>query len=740
MELIFVLMAIAVVLAPPVLSIMALIRANRAEREVESLRRQLARLQAAPHQPSPPSPQMEVSTAAPAAVHAPTPALPVPPPATPVPAMAPPPVQKPPPLPPVRPEAKPILTEVAFGGRIASFAGVGLLLIGLALLVGYAIRNAWMGPAVRVLMGLLSGAALVVIGHVAEVRGKGRYAVLARSLTGGGTALFYFTVFSAYAFYGLIGQVAAMAGLVVSAAAALGLAVVYRSQVVGLIGVIGACVMPLLLAGRSPNPVFALTYLALINVPVLVLGLKRNWQALYNTAFGFTGFYLAGFVVGYGEERGGMALLFGSVFFLQFATLGLVKLRAERPDAVRTTDIVRLVLNSLGWLGVLMTVLPMMDRASWRGAALLGGAVVHLALARVGWQWFPRFSHDLLALLFGALTMASLALPAQLDGAWVSVGWSIEGVLLCWLALRARVGLLQVAAVLLGLIGLGKAMGFDVQFYTTTPDAFLNARFISGLLAALLLGAQGVLHRRHAQVGVGHDELDGWRFLAPLAALAVVSVVGADLFWTLGDDHFWSWLGTGSVLVAVALLHAAVFREALLVRGLLVLALAGVLVLAGVWWELADGLHRIGINLPFLVMIGLAVALFVLSPRCLGEQGGPEEFSSKLQLGSVFAVVWLVTVELYRLPGHWDQVLVTIWWAVSAITLVLYGLMRQRKKSRYGGLLLFGAMTVKVLLVDLSALSGLERIIAFIGAGVLLLVLSFVYQRAAERLSAEEAA
>jgi uncharacterized membrane protein len=322
----------------------------------------------------------------------------------------------------------------------------------------------------------------------------------------------------------------------------------------------------------------------------------------------------------------------------------------------------------------------------------------------------------------------------------VSVGWSIEGVLLCWLALRARVGLLQVAAVALGLIGLSKAMGFDVQFYTTTPDAFLNARFISGLLSALLLGAQGVLHRRFALRGEGADDLDAWRFLAPLAAMAVVGVVGADLFWTLGDDTIWSWLGTGMTLVVVALLHAAVFREALLVRGLLLLALAGLLVLAGVWWEVAGGMYRIGSNLPFLVMIGLAVALFVLSPRCLGERGGPEEFSSKLQLGSVFAVVWLVTVELYRLPGHWDQVLVTIWWAVSAITLVLYGLMRRRKKSRYGGLVLFGAMTVKVLLVDLSALSGLERIIAFIGAGVLLLLLSFVYQRAAERLSAEEAA
>jgi uncharacterized membrane protein len=46
--------------------------------------------------------------------------------------------------------------------------------------------------------------------------------------------------------------------------------------------------------------------------------------------------------------------------------------------------------------------------------------------------------------------------------------------------------------------------------------------------------------------------------------------------------------------------------------------------------------------------------------------------------------------------------------------------------------------TIKVMLNDMAALDGLERISAFIGAGALLLFLSFIYQRAAARLNEAE--
>ena len=52
---------------------------------------------------------------------------------------------------------------------------------------------------------------------------------------------------------------------------------------------------------------------------------------------------------------------------------------------------------------------------------------------------------------------------------------------------------------------------------------------------------------------------------------------------------------------------------------------------------------------------------------------------------------------------------------------------------RYLAMVLFGITVLKVLLIDLSALGGIYRIFGFIGLGIVLLAVSFVYQRARRR-------
>jgi len=66
------------------------------------------------------------------------------------------------------------------------------LLIGVALLVSHAVRHNWLGPAARVIPDMIGGTLLVILGHVTEVRGREKYRVPARCLTGGGAAMFYF--------------------------------------------------------------------------------------------------------------------------------------------------------------------------------------------------------------------------------------------------------------------------------------------------------------------------------------------------------------------------------------------------------------------------------------------------------------------------------------------------------------------------------------------------------------------
>ena len=78
---------------------------------------------------------------------------------------------------------------------------------------------------------------------------------------------------------------------------------------------------------------------------------------------------------------------------------------------------------------------------------------------------------------------------------------------------------------------------------------------------------------------------------------------------------------------------------------------------------------------------------------------------------------------------------ITIWWAVCALSLAIFGLVKNTARHRYLALALFGMTLVKVFFVDLGDLKGLYRVGAFMGLGVLLLVLSFLYQRLSQRLA-----
>ena len=137
----------------------------------------------------------------------------------------------------------------------------------------------------------------------------------------------------------------------------------------------------------------------------------------------------------------------------------------------------------------------------------------------------------------------------------------------------------------------------------------------------------------------------------------------------------------------------------------------------------------------------------MLSAMLLGVQGwlaDRQVISSARNSGAVLNLLALasgismVSLELMRSGSTWGNPAVTIFWAVCALSLIVLGMKRRRALLRYSGLILFVCTTVKVLFVDSSELRGIERIAAFIGTGVLLLILSFAYQKTASYFQVKE--
>lgn len=719
MEGFIVLLVLFIVFTPITLSIVAIVKVSNLRIELRSLRRQL-RSNAAPESRTvPQSVPVQNKPAEPRAAPA---------------------VASPPPLPKVPSPAKlqkpKVGLEFMMGGRAAAFAGIAILVTGIAFLVGYAIQHSWIGPGTRVVLGLLSGGVLVGIGHFTGQKDE-KYTLFARVLTGGGSALFYFTVFSAYAFYHLIGAVTAGAGLLASALAVFGLAMVYGSQSVGVLGVLGAFTTPLLIGGDMDAGIFPMVYVALINVPVILLGVRRKWQILYSLSFVSTVIHYLIWLDWVGDGELWFGLGFAVLFFVQYAALGLLKLRCEQKVSGRTADMVRLVSASLLLLGAVYWLIDDAGKNQWLGGAFLVLALLHVALAQFAYKVLSRFSGEILSFLAGGLVFATLALPAQLDGEWVSLGWAIEGVVLAWFTSRVQSRVLLAGAFLLGLIGMMKGLLFDVSLYHSSPRLFWNARFVVGALSAALLGVQGKMAERFPE----EQGSSQWRdALWWVGVLGVVAVFFFDTFWTLGSENNFSWLITSVMLLATgaAVVLLAPRKSSVTMLGsILLMAVPFKLLMIDAWLGLDIGGYRMT---PFrnaiiwVQLLMVAVVILLLIPRIAARDTvlvfKPPSFSRVLNIASLAAGIGVVSIEILRKPADWADMAVTILWAVCALALILFGMKRHEAAHRYFGLVLFGLATLKVLLVDSSELAGLERIGAFIGTGILLLALSFAYQKA----------
>jgi len=72
-------------------------------------------------------------------------------------------------------------------------------------------------------------------------------------------------------------------------------------------------------------------------------------------------------------------------------------------------------------------------------------------------------------------------------------------------------------------------------------------------------------------------------------------------------------------------------------------------------------------------------------------------------------------------------------WVVYAAILVVLGMQRNYAPIRYFAIVLFGIALLKVFLVDLETLGGIYRVAGFLVVGLILLVVSFLYQRNAAK-------
>lgn len=453
---------------------------------------------------------------------------------------------------------KPREWEQILGGNWLARVGVVALIIGIAFFLKFAIDNNWLGPASRVILGIVAGLGMVGGGYY----WRNKYPTLSQALSGGGIAVLYISIFAAFAMLRLLNIYAAVGLLfLVSGASAL-LALRQNSMALAIIGVLGAFIAPFALGAFSWSAggvalagtgFQLLLYVMIVDLGVIALSTLRNWQ--WFTLLGLFGSLMT--FAAWHDRFGARASLIVSegsltIFFLIFvgATMlyHLVWRRTSKPF-----DYALMVINAAAYFGVSYGLMASHLRI-WMGGfslllAIFYGGLAYIALRRI------TESRTLTYFALGiALAFLTIAMPVQMgDRAWTTIAWAVEGVVLIWLSITLKLGIFRSFGYAVFIITAGRLLFFDTVVNLRNFQPILNERVLAFLFGIAALYVTGYLLWREKKAG------------GTTRSLHPVFLVAANFFTILVLSlEFWNYFGKQLIGLTpmtdsarIALLHNA---------------------------------------------------------------------------------------------------------------------------------------------------------------------------------------
>ena len=752
----FVLIAVLVGLAFPVLAIVAFTRASQAVRDVEQLRARVAELSrraagaASPAQaiPQPAAPLATEPTTQPAtaavvpAAQAPAAAPDAPPvvPAPPVPAAAarasspstlPAPSKPSPPLSPL-PAASDANFVASLGPKILVGAGGLAVVTFLALFVRYAWENNWVGPLGRVLSAGTFSLALVIGGL--RIMGR-RYRPLGQGLAAAGFAGLYVTAWAAHAVYDLVSRGASSGLLLVVVGGAALVAAQSGARLLAGLAWVGGYLAPILLSTGEDRGETLFVYLVLLAAGALWLDRRRSWPELsLVAALGTLALYATWFDGHFSAERFWVAaaglLALSAIFALGPAREGeLAGFLAVL--AAAASGVTGIAIADEADKPVALAVL-------FVGLAMLA----ELSVARSQW------TRPIAALL------AALGVLAWHDS-FYATGRTAEGLILGLGAALAYIGLLMAADLRSRPPGVSGAFAH----LTASLLAFATLERVlehesAGLFASILaLAGFHFLLGFHAWRGGGE----------PMRARVALGLAVA--FFTMAlpvklglDGTTLAWAAEGVLLTWLGVKQRSSLAR---LYGYLVLMLALCrLFLRHV--PLHPEPFTPVLNAQFGVWLFVIAAMAVTRrlARTVGEAEGDVAWldgACALVLGplTLTLLLGLLSHETTAYFGHVSQaaadagdrvgalraereggLALSVLWTLFATGLLSAGLLLRSLPLFYSSYALFALTAAKVVLVDVSTLPTFYRMLSFLALGALLLAGAWLNLRFRERLTA----
>lgn len=504
--------------------------------------------------------------------------------------------------------------------------GIMAVLVGVAYFLKLAFDNHWIGETGRITIGLLAGSGLIVWSERFRSRGHKAFSYSLKAL---GIGTLYLSLWAAFQLYHLIPSAVAFVAMIIVTAATITFSLTQNSQLLAAFALIGGFSTPVLVSTGENHEVVLLSYVAILDLAILVMAWMRPWRRLIWGSFAGTIILFAGWYFSYyhTDERP-TTVFFALLLFGIFAAIPLVTQIGVELGRASVTRTVLPLLNA-GTLFLVLWAMYADETAilTWYCMAL---AAAYLLLGKAIQARSSEADRTMLNLLHVAIAIVfiTIAIPLKLQAYqsyWITIGWLVEAAALLYVAARMKSALLGYFAVAALGLGIFRLMVLD-EF--GTHAVLWNARFATYLLAIAIMAAIA----KYAPRFTGARAIAAVRIASVLASVLALNALTLE-----ARDYFGQQMTAGY-------LHNHD------------------------WRNLQD---------------------FVRA----------RDFT--------YSAIWLIYGAALMTAGFW----------------------RRSAFIRWQALVLIGVTIVKVFTYDVSELEKAYRVLSFIALGVVLLGISFVYQR-----------
>lgn len=494
-----------------------------------------------------------------------------------------------------------------------------------------------------------------------------------------------------------------------------------------------------------------------------------------------------------------VALLFSTVFFVIFYSTFLAY-KVFRKDTLNSVDALMIFINSFICYGVFYVIFDNLESTrNYLGLFTLGHAAVHGLVCLLIYKQ-KIYDKKLFYLIFSlVLVFITIAIPVQLDGNWVTLLWTVEAALLFWAGRTKAIPFYEKLAFALMTLAFGSIIqdwgnAYYIPYrYDNLPNdlmtPLLNINFLTSILFIAAFGWINIINRNPTYTAAFANKkrlLGITNFLIPTVFFVAIYVAfraeiihyfeqlfetskltiptddpeysnyeynydinSFKIIWTINYTLIfftilsfinlkkWKNANLGFFSLALSLITITVF----LVQGMYEL---NDLQTAYLNWNEGDDFPKnafyIIIRYLSYVFLGLLILMlykYTKADFMKIKSQIPFDFILYFSILVVLSGEFLIWIEATN-PMESTKLGLSIIWGIYALMLIGLGIWKKKKHLRLGGIALFALTLVKLFVYDISHLETIAKTIILVVLGVLLLIISFLYNKYKEVIWGEE--